>query len=257
MGSGDNLISIVDSNNNLPKPKESQESLDSSDSLKTADSFERFRSKSDGALLRTPQKSLLKKCESPDSGKIQRRVSFADFNGRELEQIWIFDEPIFDDQADEDEVFLLKTDQIGRTRRRVVNERRFVPYFTLHWTGLGTHPALFSALEDRKICLESVKISSPWRIMGTILVKNLSFNKRVFVRQSLDKWQSQKDVDAEYVCSVNSDVDRFRFDLRFAFKMAAGTRLELVLGYELPELGKEFWDNNCNNNYAFWYNDKM
>lgn len=200
-------------------------------------------------MLRSPKKSLLKRpSDQSVAAKIRRRVSFADFNGQALEQI-----RIFDDRHDEaDDTFLWRKAQANPQM-----SGGFVPYFTLPWNSPGNEKSVYSALVGRQICLETVSLSSPSRITGTILVKHFSSKKRVFVRHSLDQWQSQKDMDAEFLCGVNPLVDRFRFDLRFACKVAPGTRLELALGYDLPEIQAQYWDNNYGDNYGFWYNDKM
>lgn len=219
--------------------------------------FSRFRSKSEGSALGFPRKSSFKKTGDPDLSKLLRRVSFADSNGFQLEQIRSFDIQQSSD-LDDDEDFLLHTNTSATASRpRPRGERRFVPYFTLPWNTPSSRGVVFAALEDRKVCLESFTINSPWRISGTILVKNMSFHKRVFARRTLDKWQSHKDVDAVYVGSVNENVDRFHFELHFAFKLPPGTRLELALGYEVPQGKGQYWDNNCENNYAFWFNDKI
>jgi hypothetical protein len=178
-----------------------------------------------------------------------------------LEQIRSFDAQPGGDTDEEDVPFLLPataTPGPSTVRgARPSGERRFVPYFSLPWSAAGRHSMVFAALEDKKVCLETFTIHSSWRITGTILVKNISFHKRVFVRRTLDRWKTHKDVEATYVCSVNENVDRFHFDLHFAFKLPPGTRLEIALGYEATPGRGQYWDNNCDNNYAFWFNDKM
>lgn len=232
--------------------------------------FSRCRSKSDGSMTVLPKKGSLKKNTDAAIVNLRRRVSFADTNGFALEQVRTFVvQPSFDFDDEEDflprkfevtrpsvgfdddkDEFLLKT-----AKSRFMSERRFVPYFTLPWSA-GKKGLVFAALVDRNVCLESFLINSPWKISGTILVKNLSYHKRVFIRQTLDKWQTYTDVEATFLNNANENVDRFGFELQFAFKLPPGTRLELAFGYEVPDGRGQYWDNNCKNNYAFWYNDK-
>jgi len=183
-----------------------------------------------------------------------------------LEEIRSFEvvkKQFFNDDASESEEEILDFTKLQKftapiSRPAASAERRFVPYFNLPWINSGTpgvgvkQKLIYAILEDRKICLESFSVNSPWRLSGTVLVKNLTFSKRVFVRMSLDRWRTSEDVEAAFITSVNPNVDRFHFDLKFAFKMAPGTRLELAFSYELPN-GVVFWDNNSKNNYAFWF----
>lgn len=217
--------------------------------------FYRFRSKSEGAVSAFPKKGVLKKNTNSDhAANLQRRVSFADTNGFALEQIRSFEVQPPTDFVDDDDDLLPKVN-FEATRHRS-KDRRFVPYFTLPWSEPGRKGLVFAALEDRKVILETFLVNSPWKISGTILVKNLSYHKRVFVKQTLDKWQTHTVVDATFLNSANENVDRFRFELQFSFKLPPGTRLELVLGYEVSHGPGQYWDSNCGNNYAFWYNDK-
>lgn len=59
-------------------------------------------------------------------------------------------------------------------------------------------------LESIKVSLENVIVKeNESMVVGTIKVKNISFNKEVIVRASWDNWKTQEDIFCTYsqVCS--------------------------------------------------------
>jgi len=55
-------------------------------------------------------------------------------------------------------------------------------------------------LEENSVSLENVLLNG-FQINGTIKVKNISFEKKVFLRCSFNKWQDYEDYEASYVQS--------------------------------------------------------
>lgn len=125
-------------------------------------------------------------------------------------------------------------------------------------------------------------------LKGTILVENVSFGKSVFVRFTLDEWQTTSEVGATYVGSLpvqSSSIsaharsqsepylsarsrspspgpgkpaprqwDRFSFSINLSSVRHLHTRrLFLVVRYNPQSWGPqaEFWDNNSGKNYSF------
>ena len=159
-------------------------------------------------------------------------------------------------------------------------------------------PSVLQASEAR-VHLESVTFSTPSTsspsspagssggvLKGTILIENVSFGKSVFVRFTLDEWQTTSEVGATYVSSLpviqppspssshhmrvasesgdgtsSSPVpsasarqwDRFAFTINLSSVRHLHTRrLFLVVRYNPQEwVGAEFWDNNRGRNYCF------
>lgn len=92
-------------------------------------------------------------------------------------------------------------------------------------------------------------------IIGTIAVKNLSFQKDVHVRYSYDQWRTVIEIEATYVPEVTkilkrANFDRFRFTIpltKFAFLPNDKTEVSFCIRYRYDN--KDLWDNNYFKNY--------
>lgn len=119
-------------------------------------------------------------------------------------------------------------------------------------------------LDTSNISLENVIVKSPeHRIVGTVKVRNLSYNKEVFVRCTEDKWAAHRDAACTYVhqntavnangsCSVapapapvQNIYDTFTFCLELPSNANA---MEFAVCYRCADF--EYWDNNDGNNYC-------
>ncbi|KAN0066106.1 hypothetical protein ACQY0O_000200 [Thecaphora frezii] len=110
---------------------------------------------------------------------------------------------------------------------------------------------------DRDIFLERVYLSDDLRsIKGTVQVRNLSFEKWVAVRFTLDAWATVNEVSAEYSESIkDGSADRFVFSIKLnellCWPRGAGAQdtktMFLCLRYTVS--GREIWDNNDGANY--------
>jgi len=106
--------------------------------------------------------------------------------------------------------------------------------------------------ENRLLCLKSYHVTR-YSLSGVIVVKNISYEKRVFVRFSLNDWKSFGDIEARFLNADHANgEDVFQFRLDFPFRLPLGTRLEIALAYETAD-GEIFWDNNDQDNYVFQY----
>jgi len=86
-------------------------------------------------------------------------------------------------------------------------------------------------------------------LIGTCAVQNISFQKLVVARFTLDYWKTTSEVVAEYSNAIHNDgCDRFTFTIRLVDQanIASKTML-LCVRYNVG--GQEFWDNNYNSNY--------
>lgn len=112
-------------------------------------------------------------------------------------------------------------------------------------------------LQAQKIQLEHVELlPGTTSLRGTIRVLNLSFDKQVYARTTLDKWDSQFDLLAEFVPgSSDGETDRFSFMLSL-MSPSEGQRIrvEFCLRYETA-MGT-FWDNNSGRNYVLFYDKR-
>ncbi|KAF4550704.1 Serine/threonine-protein phosphatase 1 regulatory subunit GAC1-like protein [Elsinoe fawcettii] len=89
-------------------------------------------------------------------------------------------------------------------------------------------------------------------LVGQVAVANISFQKYVTARFTLDYWKTTSEVSADFsndVRSVNLDgYDRFNFSIRLADQANLETKT-LLLCVRYNVAGQEFWDNNADTNY--------
>ncbi|XP_065191577.1 protein phosphatase 1 regulatory subunit 3C-like [Sycon ciliatum] len=121
----------------------------------------------------------------------------------------------------------------------------------------GALPA--SALRDRlarqQVCLEYVSLQD-FSVFGSIVVSNISFEKEVSLRYTIDNWATSCNLTASYVTgstSQDGSSDRFSFTyvLPSPSTSASGKvppRLEFAVCFKTP-LG-EYWDSNDGKNFA-------
>ncbi|XP_045122891.1 protein phosphatase 1 regulatory subunit 3B-like isoform X3 [Portunus trituberculatus] len=110
-------------------------------------------------------------------------------------------------------------------------------------------------LERDNVCLENVMIKeAEGNIAGTVKVRNLSYNKTVKVRFTIDNWGSHEDIEATYVPSrctatgASYDLyDTFSFILPLPVSTQAD-KIEFCVCFSSDNV--EYWDNNNSKNYV-------
>ncbi|XP_037692270.1 protein phosphatase 1 regulatory subunit 3A [Choloepus didactylus] len=110
---------------------------------------------------------------------------------------------------------------------------------------------LMQQLQVQKAVLESTEFPPGSTSMkGIIRVLNISFEKLVYVRMSLDDWQTHYDILAEYVPnSCDGETDQFSFKISLVPPYQKdGGRVEFCIRYE-TSVGT-FWSNNNGINYT-------
>ncbi|KAF9980420.1 hypothetical protein BGZ65_005127 [Modicella reniformis] len=84
---------------------------------------------------------------------------------------------------------------------------------------------------------------------GTVLIQNIAFHKHVSVRYTVDFWQTQSEVNAEFVESIpGSALDRFGFKIVLDMEKAAVEKT-FCFAVRYQVIGREFWDSNDEMNY--------
>jgi len=112
---------------------------------------------------------------------------------------------------------------------------------------------LGARVRAQRIELESVGLLPGTTVLrGLVRVLNVSFDKTVFARTTLDAWASHFDLLAEYVPGSGDGVtDRFSFKLTLVPPFdERGARVDFCLRYETP-VGT-FWANNGTKNYVLF-----
>ena len=122
-----------------------------------------------------------------------------------------------------------------------------------------------ASVMENNVCLENVAVRG-LRVVGTVRVKNVAYEKRVTVRWSADNWATHRDVAARYVggygTAGGSATDRFAFEIDVPSSVEAGQKVQFAVRYVVPERGDvEYWDNNLGKNYSLecytvWKNGK-
>lgn len=105
--------------------------------------------------------------------------------------------------------------------------------------------------QRQQIVLEDARLEYPF-LVGSIVVKNMTFAKDVFVRISTNKWASFQDIRAEYVGKVGNplaDLDRFRFRADVSSHFRPGARLAVCCHVSFDHQ-QPIWDNNNSANYV-------
>ncbi|NXR81063.1 PPR3A phosphatase, partial [Pycnonotus jocosus] len=169
---------------------------------------------------------------------ISRKVSFADAFGFDLVSVKEFDIWEFPNTGQEnyieDEVF-------------PQDEYFFSQQFTLP----ASQEELLQKVREQKVMLESVVLLPGITCMnGIIRVLNVSFEKQVYVRTTLNNWLSYYDILAEFMPnSCGSETDQFCFKISVVPPFQKdGIKVEFCIRYE-TSVGT-FWANNDDKNYT-------
>lgn len=172
-----------------------------------------------------------------------KRVSFADTTGGDLVDVKEF---IAFDSDDEDSA---KWEEEEAKYKEAKGEPK---YYVQAEFSVPSESALLQAVRTNKVEVERVSPveDEPLSFWGMIRVLNISFNKAVYIRFTMDHWASYYDQPAEYVeGSHDGDTDRFSFKLSFAPPYTThGSCIEFVVRYETSE--GDYWANNSSMNYV-------
>ncbi|XP_033881526.2 protein phosphatase 1 regulatory subunit 3A-like [Acipenser ruthenus] len=176
---------------------------------------------------------------------ITRKVSFADAFGLNLVRVKEFDSwdvpttsftDTFEDEVPSSEEYFLSSVFV-------------VP---------SSHDELMQKLYEQKVELESFEFvpGGLTAMKGIIRVFNVCFEKLVYVRMTLDAWNSYYDLMAQYVPgSSDGETDQFSFKISLVPPYQKdGGKVEFCIRYE-TSVGT-FWANNNGLNYVLFCHKK-
>ncbi|KGL80815.1 Protein phosphatase 1 regulatory subunit 3A [Tinamus guttatus] len=176
--------------------------------------------------------------EADPPGTIARKVSFADAFGFDLVSVKEFDTwevpTISQNDYKEDEVF---------------PEEEF--FLSQLFTLPASQEELLQKVREQKVLLESIVFLPGVTCMnGIIRVLNISFEKTVYVRMTLDDWRSYYDILAEFMPnSCGNETDQFCFKISLVPPYQQdGAKVEFCIRYETS--AGIFWANNDDKNYT-------
>ncbi|ETN83474.1 putative phosphatase regulatory subunit [Necator americanus] len=178
--------------------------------------------------------------------KTQKSVRFADDCGKELYSIRVMTEP---------------SDYPPQINPNVLRKLRGDDYVeespnqepTPTWNLLFKQPAseyvrFRETLEKDRVSLENVVLKpDSSKIVGTIKVANIAFEKKVFVRYTTNNWQSYMDRQATFQPSTSKVYDTFTFEIELPRATDKAKRMEFCICYIAN--GSENWDSNGGENY--------
>ncbi|TKA65948.1 hypothetical protein B0A49_11143, partial [Cryomyces minteri] len=108
--------------------------------------------------------------------------------------------------------------------------------------------------KTQPVRVERIFLSSDNKVLiGSVAVQNLSFQKIVIARFTLDYWKTTSEVVAEYNNDVrkkeaNDGLDRFNFNIKLADLANLETKTMLLcVRYNVN--GQDYWDNNEDTNF--------
>ncbi|XP_057213028.1 uncharacterized protein si:ch211-167b20.8 isoform X2 [Triplophysa rosa] len=173
-----------------------------------------------------------------------RRVSFADTTGGgELVDVRMF--VPFDSEEDDESGW--EEEEARYQKAYHEPTYRVLPEFQAL-----TGTELVRSVHTNKLEVESVTSVPDETLAFEVLIRvlNVSFQKSVYVRSTMDGWITHFDYPAEYVQGSNDDeTDMFSVKLSFAPPyLFNGARIDFVARYETSD--GEFWANNSGKNYS-------
>ena len=115
---------------------------------------------------------------------------------------------------------------------------------------------------SRPVRVERFYLSADTKtLIGTVAVANISFQKTVVARFTLDYWKTTSEISADYDNDVRRQnptdgCDRFSFSIRLSDQANLENKT-LLLCVRYNTDGQEFWDSNDNTNYQIDFVKKM
>jgi len=181
---------------------------------------------------------------SPCSPRSNKKVSFADHRGYALATVRIMTEA-------SDQPPKLKEDVLQVITKGATASVSSLPPFKLTFVQPASDYMAFRDKIDKcNVSLENV-ILRDYNVLGTIKVKNICFDKRVFLRLTKDNWCSSQDIEAKYVQPFGGNLvhnfDTFSFEFDIDPQKDANRPLLFAVCYEAGS--SQFWDNNSGANY--------
>ncbi|XP_049313414.1 protein phosphatase 1 regulatory subunit 3C isoform X1 [Bactrocera dorsalis] len=194
-------------------------------------------------------------CKCNGQSRCTKRVIFADDEGQPLTEVRVMSEP-------SNVPPLWSTKFLEQITQGLVS-----PHPADQWTVDFKQPAsdylTFREKIDRDfVSLENVIVKDEESIVvGTVKMKNISFEKEVVVRVTWDDWKNQQDIFCTFARAYGpATYAHVVFDT-FSFKITlppSSKRLEFCICYRANN--QEYWDNNGGKNYTitkrspFYYN---
>ncbi|GMK53730.1 hypothetical protein CspeluHIS016_0103160 [Cutaneotrichosporon spelunceum] len=124
-------------------------------------------------------------------------------------------------------------------------------------------PGTQGLLKDEYVVLERIEMCQPLGLRGSVLVRNIAFEKWVAVRFTLDDWQTISEVSASHASQIPAGTtgdegwDRFRFNIKLEDyrRKLEDRKFQLCVRYNCN--GGEWWDSNGGQNYQITFKEQV
>jgi len=111
----------------------------------------------------------------------------------------------------------------------------------------GYSPDFARRIEERRVSLEHCTVDDILlMVSGTVRVANISFEKYVAIRYTINGWMTYTDEVAKY-CQGSGISDQFSFKIHLPDYFDFSSRMEFSVMYVAA--GQTFWDSNFGANY--------
>lgn len=230
----------------------------------------------DMSHLMKPKKSCLSRRRSSDeesvnsgSDKFSKKVSFADFHGKELFSVKTISEPsncppklqsklvhylIQKEYSSFYEEFSVQTlSNLALSSNELKLDRNKVIIYSLNFKQpAGDYLNFQEKIMNNFVTLENV-ILNQYNMSGTIKVKNICFHKKVFLRCTFDSWKTFSDIHATYLpikfynTTISASGEFLQMD-KHATSHVDTFKFEFQLPHSLPD---DFEQTNSNKNVEF------
>ncbi|CAD5216174.1 unnamed protein product [Bursaphelenchus okinawaensis] len=181
-----------------------------------------------------------------------RAVRFADECGNELYELKVLTEP--SDYPPEIPRAVIQRHRKAAGLSDLSDEEGSKPKPKSTWKVMFKQPAseyfkFKQSLEANHVALENVIVKNEVpKVVGTIKVGNIAFEKRVFLRCTADRWKSFQDYDAKFLTSASKNFDTFTFDIPLPNNIGqANSHYEFCLCYCAGK--DQYWDSNDGKNF--------
>lgn len=148
-------------------------------------------------------------------------------------------------QIPDDDSYFPFGNNITNCSKNTANSRRTV-LLEITFEQPAVQKNFHTMLRDNLVKLENAIINKNV-CSGTIKVRNIAFEKEVFVRYTFDKWKSWNDLQAEYYPnSCTGYTDTFTFSIVVPEDDIKD--VEFAICFQCQ--GNQYWDNNSGKNYC-------
>uniref|UniRef100_A0A8D0E178 Protein phosphatase 1 regulatory subunit n=1 Tax=Salvator merianae TaxID=96440 RepID=A0A8D0E178_SALMN len=186
------------------------------------------------------RQDLAKSCR----GKKKKKVVFADMKGFSLTAVRIFSK-IEEDLCDLHQALSHLTSFRHKFRVSRADSKKYLLDFP---QPSADYSAFRRRLQNGFVSLENCVVQEKG-LSGTVKVRNIDYEKKVFIRITFDLWRTFRDVPCLYMLNTYgcSDTDDFSFEVALPKAPNPCGVIEFCVSFYCGK--KVYWDNNDGKNY--------